>query len=576
MAEQMQSAPRLITAEFAGVSLIDAAERRARLDRVDTMVTLKALAAFQAKLDAATLASESTVGIESAPFTNSRWAGSVLPLLNQGHRLTLPQTLVGLIREVIRSDPAGTEGLAVDDFLAMLVSINQEQDSVQEALAQAGVSEPAEFDMAMRGMPAEAQKLLGGMMAVPEGAGALFNAVQLPEYVKYMTFEFWYSPWSKADTALGATPADCFREVMGFELDDLLRAGDIIADMMRRGQARVPLDRLVKLGVRHDIVEYIRKNMVLDLAGFREKLAAEPTEGDPHARRFTFTRHPFFDAGDGEVIALRAWWAIDRFFGQFLEFDLVAELSERAQDKLAKQFRAATTFQFEAIVGRMIARIARHSSTFDLIVTEPEMQTAWKERKGAPPSVCDWMVPTQRVTWLLDATYRPLMASLAEGVGSGADHAKSLNQFMTEGKTGGKVGQFDSVIDLLTEKGWDGETYPQSLFLPCVVVPDSGLPSTMLNSMLVPMVSQNFIEKHQGRARPPAVLAANDLVTLEGYAEYTDGRDIAELLAAWRIYAVLSLDMFVGLIWGRPDRPVPSHVLSASKKLDSRIHPLRS
>lgn len=63
--------------------------------------------------------------------------------------------------------------------------------------------------------------------------------------------------------------------------------------------------------------------------------------GDVRSQRYTFTRFPFLDLGDGTVLVLRAQWGMDRFFGNAPEFDVQRSSVEQGKPDRAKQFQDA-------------------------------------------------------------------------------------------------------------------------------------------------------------------------------------------------------------------------------------------
>lgn len=184
--------------------------------------------------------------------------------------------------------------------------------------------------------------------------------------------------------------------------------------------------------------------------------------------------------------------------------------------------------------------------------------------------MCDWVLLTDGFTWLLDATHRPLRASLAEGTGGGEDYAANIAAFWTNKK----AIQFESVIDHLTRLGWDGVPSGDTNFAPFVVVPDVGLPSTPLSMMLVGLSAQKMMAEHEGRMLVPAVVSTSDLMLLEGMAEMGVVK-VVELIQAWRQVGLVSLQQFLSMS-GFPYLPCPQHMTAASAALDARIRPTRA
>jgi hypothetical protein len=562
-----------ITATSVGLVPLDREQRRALLSGIESTDVLVALGEMQAELDAAMLSSAETLPLETRRIVNSQWYEPVRQQLAAGHRLAPPQTLVRLMREIIEAGEGPRLGIKDDDaLLHLLSSVNEDHDTPSGLAARFNAMDVHQMDDEMRAMSEDELVAFANEMAVNEVASMMFNASRLPEHMKCMTYEFWYQPWAeKVGDQLGATPADTFREATAISLDEFLRAGDVIMSVLRTGRARFDMGALQEHGVSDEVVRYIKRNMVRDLDEFCAMSQQDRECGDVRAQRYTFTRFPFLDLGDGTVLALRAQWGMDRFFGNAPEFDVQQGFVEQGQPERAKQFQNAVKHQFEQIVGRIIARIAANSAVFGSIVGEEELQAAWPVKKGQQPKACDWMLPTNsRFTWLIDATHRPLRQPLAEGWGSGDDFASNLEAFLTSKK----ARQFESVIDHLTESGWDGASFTDTTFAPFVVVPDVGLPSTPTSMMLVGLCAREMMAAYAGRMLAPAVVSISDLLLLEGMAE-TPGVEVANLIRAWRQVGVMPLQQYLEAC-RFPYRPFPPHMIAVAAELDARIRPVQA
>lgn len=559
-----------ITATSVGLVPLDRDQRRALLSGIDSTVVLATLGEMQAELDAAMLNSAETLPIEATRIVDSQWYEPVRQQLVAGHRLAPPQTMVRLMREIIEAGEGPRLGIEDDDaLLQLLLSVNEDHDAPSGRAAQFNAMDMRQMDAEMRAMSEDELIEFANEVAVDEAASMMFNASRLPEQMKCMTHEFWYQPWAqKVGDQLGASPADTFREATGISMDEFLRAGDVIMSVLRTGRAGFDIGTLHEHGVSDEVVQYIQRNMVCDLDEFRSMSQQDRERGDVRAQRYTFTRFPFLDLGDGAVLALRAQWGMDRFFGNAPEFDVQQAFAQHGKPERAKQFQAAVKHQFEQIVGRIIARIAANSAVFGSIVGEEEMQAAWPAKRGHQPKACDWMLPTNnRFTWLIDATHRPLRQPLAEGWGSGEEFASNLEAFLTSKK----ARQFESVIDHLTESGWDGVSFADTTFAPFVVVPDVGLPSSPMSMMLVGICAREMMAAYGGRMLAPAVVSISDLMLLEGMAE-TPRVEVANLIRAWRQVGVMPLQQYLEAS-GSPYRPCPQHMVTAAAKLDARIRP---
>lgn len=557
-----------ITATSVGLVPLDREQRLALLSGIDSKEVLVALGEMQAELDAAMLSHAETLPLEAARIVDSQWYEPVRQQLAAGHRLAPPQTMVRLMRETIEAGEGLRLGISDDDaLLQLLLSVNEDHDTSSGLAARFNAMDIHQVDAEMRSMSEDGLLAFANEMAVDEAASMMFNASRLPEHMKCMTHEFWYQPWpEKVGDQLGATPADTFREATGISMDEFLLAGDVIMSVLRTGRARFALSALSEHGVSDEVVQYIRRNMVRDLDEFRAMSQQDRERGDVRAQRYTFTQFPFLDLGDGTVLALRAQWGMDRFFGNAPEFDVQQGFVEQGRPGRAKQFQDAVKHQFEQIVGRIVARIAAHSAVFGPVFDEEEMQAAWTVRRGQHPKACDWMLPTNsRFTWLIDATHRPLRSALAEGWGSGEDFASNLEAFLTSKKSR----QFESVIDHLTERGWDGTSFTDTTFAPFVVVPDVGLPSTPMSMMLVGICAREMMEAYGGRMLAPAVVSISDLMLLEGMAE-TPRVEVANLIRAWRQVGMMPLQQYLEAC-GFRYRPCPQHMVTVAAEFDARI-----
>lgn len=567
MAQHMQQGAMstTITASAIQVVALSETERHELLSKVDSEAVIIGLAEMQAELDAATIASVSTIPDESRRFVDTRCYAAVQSRVAQGGRVAHPQTMNRLMREVIETSGGGDGDLSDDDLLSLLLSINEEHDSIDSVEAVLGTSDPRQFDAKMRALSKEQMHSLASDIAADEAAAILLSAPWLPEYLKCVINEFWFSPWPPKVTGLGDTPADTFRRATGLAMEEFLFAGDLIMTCLRVGRARIDLATLREQGVSDLVIDYINTHLVRDIASYRNLLVEDRSSGGVEAQRYTFTEFPLLRLDDGSLLALRAQWGMDRFFGSLPELDVKNGFDRQGEAALAGKFQNGVKHQFEEVTGRTIARIAGLSATFSVILGEEEMQDAWKVMKGQTPKACDWVLPTPTYSWIVDATHRPLRAELAEGLAGGEAYADNLETFLTKKK----YLQFDSVIDHLTRLGWGGASFTSTAFAPFVVVPDSGLPSTPLSNMLATIGGAELVNKYPGRVLWPAVVTTADLMLIEGVAELGVG-DVADMIRAWRTFGPIPLQMFLAMS-GFQALPCPSHVEVAAAELDKHI-----
>ncbi|GAA0994861.1 hypothetical protein GCM10009551_059310 [Nocardiopsis tropica] len=566
MAQHMQQGAMstTVTASAVQVVALSETERHELLSKVDSETVIIGLAEMQAELDAATIASVSTIPDESRRFVDTRCYAAVQSRVAQGGRVAPPQTMSRLMREVIETSGGGDGDLSDDDLLSLLLSINEEHDSIDSVEAVLGTSDPRQFDAKMRTLSKEQMHSLASDIAADEAAAMLLSAPWLPEYLKCATNEFWFSPWSPKVTGLGDIPADTFRQATGLAMEEFLFAGDLIMTRLRVGRARIDLATLRAQGASDPAIDYINTHLVRDIASYRDLLVEDRDSGGVETQRYTFTEFPFLRLDDGSLLALHAQWGMDRFFGSLPELDVKNGFDRQGETALVNKFQNGVKHQFEEVTGRTIARIADLSTTFSVILGEEEMQDAWKVKKGKPKA-CDWVLPTPTYSWIVDATHRPLRAELAEGLAGGEAYSDNLETFLTKKK----YLQFDSVIDHLTRLGWEGASFTSTAFAPFVVVPDSGLPSTPLSNMLATIGGAELVNKYPGRVLWPAVVTTADLMLIEGVAGLGVG-DVADMIRVWRSFGPIPLQMFLAMS-GFQALPCPSHVRVAASELDNHV-----
>lgn len=145
----------------------------------------------------------------------------------------------------------------------------------------------------------------------------------------------------------------------------------------------------------------------------------------------------------------------------------------------AKRFNEGVKYQFEDVVGRVVARIAARSRRITAVVDEAGLQAEWAHGRGQVPSVCDWVLRADSVHVLIEATHHPVKASLAQGLAGGEVYDEDANEILTDRK----FQQLASVMGLILRQGWSGRPQPDAIFVPIVVVPNSGTPSSSLSEM---------------------------------------------------------------------------------------------
>ncbi|MGX1768245.1 hypothetical protein ACWIE7_08055 [Dietzia sp. NPDC055343] len=561
-----QNQPIVLVAGEVTITALGEDERRALLPEIDVADALARVADIQAKWDTASAKNSSLEPLHTELLLRcaGEWVPAVRAAVRRGRVFAVPQATAQLMRELLETDSSNAKTLAADEMVLLLISIATEQQLHTEFESSAPTSaEMAALDARFQAMATEDLVTFSHEFLHGQAANMLFSMPRRIECLKADAFDFWFSPWvDRVDDSLGATPAVTFADATGIDLDEILRAGAAIDRAIAAGQTHIRPDDLAD---DEEVCTFISENMSLNLSSYRERLEADRAAGDVKLQRYTFTRYPFLDLGEGKLLILRPVWAIERFFGDPAQLDVMAAFTARGDKTRAKRFSEGIKYQFEDVVGRTLARITARSARVDALITEPELEAQWTEKKGRRPSVCDWVLRAGPVMILVDATHHPLNAKLAQGLGSGETYNADANRVLTDGK----FKQFASVMRLVRRLGIDGQPQPEAIFIPFVVVPNSGTPSSMLAELDYGQRAQQVFAEFQGRVARPSILQLQDLQLLEGIGDRVPG-DVVSFLYTWRKFPVpLSLQEFLDAN-GMP-RPISRHISKAAANLDRRL-----
>ncbi|MBB1058942.1 hypothetical protein G6020_16600 [Dietzia sp. B19] len=561
-----QNQPTILGAGEVAISALSEDERRALLAEIDVADALRRVADLQAKWDTASAANLSLKPLHTELLLRAAgdWVPAVRAQVSKGRVFAVPQATAQLMRELLETDSSGAKTLAADEMARLLISIATQQQAHTEFESNFSTSaEMAALDAKFQAMATEDLVAFSHEFLHDQTANMLFSMPRKIECLKADAVDFWLSPWAdRVDNSLGATPAVTFADATGIDLDEIFRAGAAIDREIATGQTVIRPDDLAD---DEKVRTFIIENMSLDLPRYREQLEADRATGDVKLQRYTFTRYPFLHLGDGNLLILRAVWAIERFFGDPVQFDVAAAFTDKGDEARAKRFNEAINYQFEKIVGDTLARIAARSASIDALITEPELEAQWTEKKGRKPSVCDWVLRAGSVAILVDATHHRLNAKLAQGLGSGKAYNADANRVLTAGK----FKQFASVMQLVRRLGISGQPQPEANFIPFVVVPNSGTPSSMLTELDYGLRAQQVFAEFQGRVARPTVLQLQELQLLEGIGDRVPG-DVVSFLYTWRKFPVpLSLQEFLDAN-GMP-RPISRYIFRAAANLDRRL-----
>lgn len=561
----MQQQPMVIVAGMVGVTALRAGERLALLETADVRDALIRVTRILADWDVATTThwDIKPLQLELLSTTTAGWAAAVRDQVNASNTFTPPQVLVQLIRELLECDSRSPRTLTGDELVQLLVSIATEQQLYPGFASDTPTSaEVAILDAKFKSMTPDELHAANRDLIHLLDASVLFNNPTKIECLKADTFDFWYSDWAdRASDTLGQTPAETFAAATGINHYDFLRAGLAVADTVGSGQTIIRLDDLPVGG---ELRYFIAKNMSQDLDSYRAQLAADRERGDVKLQRYTFTRFPFLDLGDGMRLSLRAQWTVDRFLGEPPQFDVIAAFRARGNRTSAQRFGEAVKYQFEDMVGRVVARIADRSGRVSAVVSEADLEAEWTEKKGQPPSVCDWVLRAGPVVIPIEATHHPVNATLAQGLGDGGAYSEDADKILTDRK----FKQLASVMDLVKRRGWSGHPQPDAIFLPIVVVPNSGSPSSMLSELGYAARAEPIFAAFQGRVARPAVVRFQELQLLEGIGDHLP-IDVVTFMYRWR-QTPLPLQDFLEM-QGMP-RPLSKYILRTAACLNRHLH----
>jgi hypothetical protein len=358
---------------------------------------------------------------------------------------------------------------------------------------------------------------------------------------------------------IGDSPEEAFFNATNVPLRDVIRMGLSLWDRTKDGDVAVDRSSLAASG-EPPALNLLLSKAALPVRDYRKRLTRERRQGFLAHRRYTFTERPLIEVGSDEYIVLRPAWLLDRLCGSQLYWQTFFDFgTEKASS--GEQFSLAMNDVFESTVAYLFRRIMRRARPAITLITEPEMQDAWK-KGGDKPSVCDWVLVSDNVCVLVDATNHWLDAQAAQGLATPEDYSTDIEDTFVSRK----FQQLMSTRQHLLENGWDGCTFTEeTVFVPVVVVPNAGIPAS---------VSADIdLKLRTGQLGPnvlsPGILTYRDLQVLEGICQYRAPRGFVPLLAKWRELcttpAPLRLQTFLDLCG--LDRPASSFVSASERKL---------
>jgi hypothetical protein len=461
----------------------------------------------------------------------------------------------------------------------MLLSITSEQNMRSEFVGDVPTdSEIAKLREVVPNMDLEETLEYAKTLIPDEVASNLFNHPLKFEIVLLNTYDLWFTAWPSRSkiTGLGATPADAFEIATGVDLLDVMRLGSrIVKRSTAAHQVRFTRDELLADDASEAAIEYLFANMALPLDDYKAKLGENRAAGAIGHQRYTLIQYPFLAIDENTFVMLRHQWALDRLCGEQLYHEAWFNLRKQSRG-LADRFKNAMNDAFEQFVGGILHRTVEKTPHLRLIVDEPEMQTAWTEKKGQTPSVCDWVLFGEGHCVPIDATNHAVKEDAAQGLASWDEYDADIEKIFTEGK----FEQLLSTIDYVRKHGsWNDEKVDTTkMFAPLVIVPDSGIPPGLLTQFDIVIRGYKVFKHLKPQVYAPGIVPLSDIQLLEGMADFAPkipdfagkDADMMKLIAGWRWAAskqgLASLQMVL-LQRGFPVLPVSDHIVNTSAKV---------
>lgn len=564
-----------VTATSIDVTHLDEENRKQLLGRCALRPTLQFLCSTYAGLDGAALYGRETSYEKTlvGPL-KGKLADKVKPVMSGGSRLIPPSAMNQLIREAIEwcvdddGDASGVVGIA--DFVQLVLAINDDQ----QALARSDhFSEwpPSQADLTAynEAMTTDDDFVLAELRRqLPyEFARMQTNATPVPLVYAADTYDTWFKPWptGTAYNLIGDTPAKAFENATKVSLREVIRMGLQLWNRTKAGDVEVRIDEL-EGAVDPGALGLLRSAAALPVKEYRKRLVKERTQGFLAHRRYTFTERPLIEVANGEYIALRPAWALDRFCGSQLYWQAFAQFGFE-KNPAGEQFSLAMNDVFESTVGYLFRRATRLARGAITLITESQMQQAWTNG-GHIPSVCDWVLLSGNVCVLIDATNHWLDAKAAQGLSNPEEYEADLEETFINRK----FQQLMSTRELLIDEGWEGCTFDENTtYVPLVVVPNAGIPASAFADI--------DIKLRTGQLAPnmltAGVITYHELQVLEGVCAHRAPHEFVQLLARWRrkctgpnpvrLQTFLEMDGF--------DRPVSNYISTAKTLLVKQIGP---
>lgn len=575
----LNSQPQLIVCGLFGLDPLPYEERRELLGGASLYDALETVARVQTQWDVAYSTTRGVRDVEGDFLASGREGGLCEKVLNRiitcGDMLISPRATAQLQREIIEYASADHAAPAIDrdTLIHLLLSITTEQNLNSEFAGDVPTAdEIAKLQHKLPKMGLEEMHEYAKPHIQGEIASALFNSPLRLEIVLSNTYDLWFTGWAPRSktTGLGATPAEAFKIATDVELIDVMRLGHrIIKRSTTNQQVRFTRDELLADGASEAAIDYLFANMALKLDDFKAKLQEDRNFGEIGHQRYTLTRYPFLAVDDNTYVTIRHQWALDRLCGGQLYFEAWASLSGSARNR----FKSAMNDAFEKFVGVILHRIVDKCPHLLAIADEPDLQTAWTQKKGEKPSVCDWIILGKDHCVVIDATNHAVKEDAAQGLASWEAYSADVEKIFMDTDQG-KYSQLLSTIDLVQKHGgWKGQKVDnKTMYAPLVIVPDAGVTNGLLAQFDINIRSVKAFKHLQPQVYAPGIVPLSDLQLLEGMADIgaKGGKNpnMMDLIAKWRTgaskYGMASLQLYL-LSYGAPILPLSDHIVKNNR-----------
>jgi hypothetical protein len=575
--------PPCITATSIDVEHLSEERRKELLGGHALQPTLEFVCNTFAQFDAAALYSR--IGVFEKRFVRALTgdlAAKVGEAVMNGRILMPPSAVTQLIREIVEwcsyTENAGLTAtnafpsLGINDFVHLLLSINGDQERqdapdffeswppTDEELAQYNAAMSIDDDVVLHEMQRQMLSDLARMQA---------NATAVPDVVLGDTYDTWFKDWPKVapHDLIGDTPEKAFHAATQVPLREFIGLGLQLWEQTKTGDVTFSTTAM-EGPVDADALGLMKTAASLTVKEYRKRLERERKKGFLAHRRYTFTERPLVRFGEDEYLALRPAWVLDRFCGSQLYWQAFFDFGTE-KDPRGEQFSQAMNYVFEDSVGYLHRRVTRRARSAITLITEKQMQQAWT-RGGHTPSVCDWVFVAGKYCLLVDATNHWLDEKAAQGFADAEDYrADTEDVFVNK-----KFLQLKSTIELLAEKGWEECVFDdQTVYVPMVIVPNAGIPSTVLSDVDFKLRSHSVLGQLGKFVTSPGILIYHELQVFEGVCEHRAPAVFVEMLAQWRLLCTKSMPVrpqtFLDL--AGVDRPMGKYPKIARSMLMKRL-----